>query len=92
MWFVKSRVALLIQGVCSTVREALGLHVSGPVLSGLFCVPLKCLMCIFFFLKKVAVLTVVSPRICFNGKGSNVPSCSETDRQTNETMVLISHG
>lgn len=70
-------VAMLIQGVCPTVREALGLHVSGPVLSGLFCVLLKCLMCI----KKVAVPTVISPRICFNGNGSNVPSCSETDKQ-----------
>lgn len=39
--------------------------------------------------KKVAVPTVVSPRICFNGNGSNVPSCSKTDRQT---VVLISYG
>lgn len=80
---------MLIQGVCPRVREALGLQVSGPVLSGLFCVLLKCLMCIK---KKIAVPTVISPRICFNGNGSNVPSCSETDRQTNETMVPISHG
>lgn len=85
---MKSCVAMLIQGVCPRVREALGLHVSDPVLSGLFCVLLKCLTCI----KKIAVPTVISPRICFNGNGSNVPSCSETDRQTNETMVPISHG
>lgn len=38
-------------------------------------------------LKKVAAPTVLSPKTCFNGNGSNVPSCNKTDRQTDRNPM-----
>lgn len=70
-----------------------GCKLRGPVLSSLLCVLLKHLMWIKKKKeKKLAVPTVVSPRICFNGSGPNVPSCSKTDRQINKTVALVSYG